>query len=589
MGDKKSNSFLCLLKWAGKDRKWIILSMLLSFISGLCVLVPYISIYNLMDAIFKNSCTKEYIVNNSLIIFISIIIRWTFFAGSGISSHKGAYGALYTVRCMIIDHMSKIPLGALSERSTGDIKTILNEDIEKLELFLAHNLPDMVSYIIGPLVILIYLLTKNILLALISLIPVIMAVSIMIVMFRNTDEMMERANKSISSLNSAIIEYISGMKIIKAYNMGSKSFNKFSNAIKEENDVWNKMSKKMGPPYSIFVIVIECGLVLMIPLGAILYMHGHITTSVLLLFSYVGSSYLTEIRPLQTLTSTFAEVLKAISKTEEILSIPIIEGGTEFPKKHDIKIKDVTFSYDGKINVLENCNLSIEDGEKIALVGLSGAGKSTIVELVSRFYDVDKGEITIGGKNVKEINYEQLLDNIAIVFQRVFLTRDSVFENIRMGSNATYEEVREASKKAQIDDFIMSLPNGYDTSVGGYGSRFSGGQKQRIAIARAILKNSPILILDEATSATDPENQVEIDKAISNLCEGKTVIIVAHRLSVLKTCDKIAIVENNTVSCVGKHDYLKKNNKYYNDIWQDYERARKITYSIKEGEVNANL
>ena len=192
-----------------------------------------------MDAILKNSCTKEYIVNNSLIIFISIIIRWTFFAGSGISSHKGAYGALYTVRCMIIDHMSKIPLGALNERSTGDIKTILNEDIEKLELFLAHNLPDMVSYIIGPLVILIYLLTKNILLALISLIPVIMAVSIMIVMFRNTDEMMERANKSISSLNSAIIEYISGMKIIKAYNMGSKSFNKFSNAIKEENDVWN--------------------------------------------------------------------------------------------------------------------------------------------------------------------------------------------------------------------------------------------------------------------------------------------------------------------------------------------------------------
>ena len=223
----------------------------------------------------------------------------------------------------------------------------------------------------------------------------------------------------------------------------------------------------------------------------------------------------------------------------------------------------------------------------MALVGRSGAGKSTVIELISRFYDVQEGEVLIGGKNVKDINYETLLQNVAIVFQKTFLTRDSVFENIRMGSNATLEEVRVEAKEAQIDDFIMSLPNGYDTKVGSFGSRFSGGEKQRIAIARAILKNAPILILDEATSAADPENQVEIDKAIENLCKGKTVIIVAHRLSALKMCNRIAVVENHTITSVGSHEKVRKENDYYNNAWTDYETARNMTYQLEGGAKNA--
>ena len=220
----------------------------------------------------------------------------------------------------------------------------------------------------------------------------------------------------------------------------------------------------------------------------------------------------------------------------------------------------------------------------MALVGQSGAGKSTLIELISRFYDVQEGEVLIGGKNVKELNYDTILKNVAIVFQKTFLTRDSVLENIRMGSNATLEEVRAAAKEAQIDDFIMSLPDGYDTKVGSFGSRFSGGEKQRIAIARAILKNAPILILDEATSASDPENQMEIDKAIQNLCKGKTVIVVAHRLSALKMCERVAVVENQTITCVGTHEEVRKNNAYYRKAWEDYETARNITYQLEGGE-----
>ena len=583
MEKRYKNSISLLLHWAGKDKYWLYLAILFSVISGLCTMVPYYGIYRLMEAGFQGNLTTNFVIQNALIIAVAMVIRFIFFGSSGVASHKGAYGALFKVRCMVVNHMAKVPLGALNERSTGNIKTVLNEDIEKLELFLAHNLPELVYYMIGPIAVFFYLLTVNIPLALVSLVPLIVAMITMAVLFRNMDEMMGRANKSIMSLNSIMIEYISGMKLIKAYNMGSKSFQKFSSAIQEENEVWTDLSKKMGPPYAVFVVIIECGMLVMVPLGGMFFLNGSITASIFLLFAYVGSLYLTEIRPLQELGSNFAEVLTGVVKVKEILDIPVYESHNAFPVDHSIDLRDVSFSYDGKAMVLEHCNLHIDDGEKIGLVGCSGAGKSTIIELVSRFYDVQSGSVSIGGQNVKDIDYETLLQNVAIVFQKTFLTRDSVFENIRMGSNASLDEVREAAKKAQIDDFIMSLPNGYDTKVGSFGSRFSGGEKQRIAIARAILKNAPILILDEATSAADPENQVEIDKAIENLCKGKTVIIVAHRLGAIKICDRVAVVENHTITCCGTHEEVRKNNAYYRKAWSDYEQARAISYQLEGG------
>lgn len=584
MKQKKKNRVALLLHWAGSHKFWLFLAVLLSLISGLCTMIPYVGIYQLMNAAFSGTCTKELIMQVVVLIAVAVTLRFALFGCSGVASHKGAYGALFKVRCMVADHMAKVPLGALNERRTGDIKTVLNEDIEKLELFLAHNLPDLVCYLVGPVVIFIYLMTVNVPLAFISLIPLVAAILVMGIMFRNTDSLMDRANRSITSLNSVMIEYISGMKLIKAYNMGSKSFQKYSNAIQEENDMWNEMSRRMGPPYAAFVVIIECGMLLMVPFGGMFFLNGSLSASALLLFVYVGSLYLTEIRPLQELGTNFANVLNAVTKTDEILSIPIYEGGVEFPQKHDIELRNVKFSYDGKTNVLEHCSLKIKDGERMALVGQSGAGKSTVIELISRFYDIQEGEVLIGGRNVKELNYDTILKNVAIVFQKTFLTRDTVLENIRMGSNASLEEVRAAAKEAQIDDFIMALPDGYDTKVGSFGSRFSGGEKQRIAIARAILKNSPILILDEATSASDPENQMEIDKAIQNLCKGKTVIVVAHRLSALKTCDRVAVVENHTITCVGTHEEVRQKNAYYRKAWADYEKARNITYQLEGGD-----
>ena len=567
-----------LLKWAGNDKWYLLASVLCAFLSGLFVIGAYIGIYRLMDAVLLGTLTRKVLTDCIVLVTTTTILRMILLGLSGVLSHKGAYNTLFKVRCMIIDHLAKIPLGYINERSTGEIKTILNENIEKLELCLAHNIPELVSYLTGPVVIFAYLMTVNATLALISLIPLVLDIPVMMSVFKKMSDMLPEANVSLEGFNSVMVEYVRGMRLIKAYRMGSKSFKKFTEAIFDGNRAWNKISEKTAPLYAVFILLLESGLLLIVPIGGRLFLRGSISASAFLLFAYIGSLYLTELLPLQQLAGNFAQAFSGITKAKEIFGIPIFEGGDDFPEKYDIELKDVRFSYDGKTNVLENCCLYIRDGEKVAVVGASGAGKSTIAALIARFYDVDCGEVMIGGKNVKNIRYETLLQNISIVFQKTFLTQDSVFDNICMGTNASLTQVREAASKAQIDDFIMSLSDGYDTKVGSYGSRFSGGEKQRIAIARAILKNAPILILDEATSAADPENQMEIDKAIKNLCKGKTVIIIAHRLSVVRMCDRVLVVENNTITDIGTHDELISRNIYYQKSWKSYELSRNITY-----------
>ncbi len=582
MNKVRENPVKLLLEWAGSDKWYLFMSVLCAFLSGLFVIGPYAGIYQLMDTILLGTLTEKVLIDCIVLVTTTTILRMVLLGLSGTLSHKGAYNALFKVRCMIIEHLAKVPLGYVNERSTGEIKTVLNEDIEKLELCLAHNIPEFVSYFTGPVVIFAYLVTVNIPLALISLVPLLLDIPIMMSVFKKMSEVLPEANTSLANFNSVMVEYVRGMRLIKAYRMGSKSFKKFREAILDGNRAWNKISKKTAPLYAVFILLLESGLLLIVPLGGKFFLRGSITASVFLLFAYVGSLYLTELLPLQQLSSNFAQAFSGVTKVKELLALPTLEGGDPCPKTHDIELRDVSFSYDGKLNVLENCSLHIQDGEKIAVVGASGAGKSTVAALIARFYDVDRGEVLIGGKNVKSIQYEALLEHISLVFQKTFLTQDSVFDNIRMGMNASLEQVREAARGAQIDDFIMSLPNGYDTKVGSYGSRFSGGEKQRIAIARAILKNAPILILDEATSAADPENQMEIDKAIRNLCIGKTVIIIAHRLSVVGMCNKVAVVENRTISDFGTHNELLLRNKYYKKIWDDYELTRNITYGKGE-------
>lgn len=583
---KEKKGFALLMQWAGKDRNYIYLSVVLALLASLCGIIPYYVFYKLIDTSVAGTLDAAYALKLAMGLVIFTLVRVTLNGAASLSSHKGAYNTLYEVRCMVTNHMAKMPMGALNERSIGEIKCVMNESIEKLELFLAHNLPELVLYLSGPIVMFIWLFTINHRLALLSIVPLIFVVAVLAAMFSRFFKFMDEINVSSSSLSGTVSEYVSGKRLIKAYNMSVNSFRKYSEAIEGQFSMWKKISKATGPLYAMYVVLLECGILFLVPAGGWLFVNGKITAGVLLIFAFIGTQYLTDIRPLQELSNNLSFALNGVNQVKEILDVPIFEGGSDFPKKHDISLENVTFSYDGKNDVLKNVNLKIKEGERLAVVGASGEGKTTLIQLIARFYDVTSGEVKIGGINVKDIKYEELLKNISVIFQNAFLTRGSIYENIAMGQNATIEDVRAAARAAQIDDFIMSLPQGYETKVGNFGGRFSGGQKQRICIARAILKNAPILILDEATSAADPENQVEIDKAIANLCEGKTVIIVAHRLGITELCDEIAVVEKKSVTDVLPHKELLTKNAYFKKSWEDYTEARNIKYFAKEGDGN---
>ncbi len=579
---KEKKGFALLMEWAEKDKYYIYFSIGLAFISSIMSVIPYLGFYKVIEAVSTGKCNLQFAGKWAVIIFAGMAVKAILAIGSTLLSHKGAYHTLFKVRCMVTEHMAKMPLGAISERSTGEIKYVMNESIEKLELFLAHNLPELVLYLSGPIVMFFYLMSVHVPLALVSIAPILLVGVVMGIMFWKFSKFMGAVNTSSSNLSGAINEYVNGMRLVKAYNMSTHSFKKYASAINAQHKVWGDISRATGPLYAIYVVLLECGILFLVPLGGYLYIQGKVTAGVLLLFAFVGTQYLTDIRPLQELANNLSYVLNGVSQVKEILSEPVFSSGKDFPQKFDIELRDVAFSYEKDINVLEHVNLHIASGERIAFVGESGAGKSTLVQLISRFYDVTKGSIYIGGTNVKEIDYEQLLSNISVVFQQSFLTRGSVYENIAMGDeHATLDRVRTAAKKAQIDDFIMSLPYKYETKVGSYGTRFSGGEKQRICIARAILKNSPILILDEATSAADPENQVEIDKAIEQLCKDKTVIIVAHRLGIVQNCNRVAVVEHKGLGGVGSFQEMLSSNGYFRQAWENYAAARNMQYTLK--------
>ena len=493
-------------------------------------------------------------------------------------SHKGAYRTLFDVRCRVVDHLAHAPLGSLGERSAGQIKTALLDDVERLELFLAHNIPEAFMYLAGPVAAFAFLCSTNAPLALATLIPFAAAVALIGICFKVMGEVMPRAAAALSHMNSVMVEYVSGMRVIKALDMGTASFTRFRDSVDGEFDVWCEISCKTAPAYAAYLVVIECGLLIMVPLGGFMFTTGAVSGSTYLLFAFVGSLYLVEIRLLQEVGSKLAEVASGAARVQELLDMPVFGGGSPFPERSDIELRDVRFSYDASREVVHGVSLHIAQGERLAIVGPSGAGKTTLVELISRFYDPDSGEVLIGGQDVRSIDYDDLLAHVAVVFQKTFLTSGSILENIRMGLDASIEDVRRAARRACIDDFIMTLPDGYDTEMGSLGDRVSGGQRQRIAIARAILKDAPILILDEATSAADPENQLQIDTAIGNLCEGKTVIIIAHRLGVVRGCDRVAVVEDGSVTAVGTHERVLASCPYYAQVWRDYDEARSVSF-----------
>ena len=579
--NRAGNQVVLVLTWAGRHRKHLVAAIVCATLSGLMVAVPYFAVFDLMRAVHEGRCTTRVVAVDAAVLVAGTLLRHTMFGVSNALAHKGAYGALFDVRCRILDRLARAPLGELDERSTGRIKTVLSDDVERLELLLAHNLPEAFMYVSGPVAALVFLLTANVPLALVTLVPAVIAFAVLARLFRIVKDIMPRAMKSLEDMNTVMVEYITGMRVIKALDMGARSFTRFRAAVDEEYEVWGEMSRRTGPGFAAYVVVIEAGLLLMVPLGALMLTRGAIDASTYLLFAFVGSLYLTEIRLLQNFSNKLSQASAGAARVRELLELPAFGSGAPFPEDASIRFDRVSFAYgDGAPRVLRDVSLTVAAGERLAVVGPSGSGKSTLVQLVGRFYDVTEGTVSIGGVDVRDIDYDDLLAHVSVVFQRTFLTSGTIADNIRMGSPAPLDDVRAAARLARADDFITALPRGYDTPIGTLGARLSGGERQRIAIARAILKDAPVLVLDEATSAADPENQALIDEAMDNLCEGRTVIVVAHRLDAVLRCDRIAVVQDGALTRPGTHEDLLARSPYYRAAWDAYNQSRSMSYRI---------
>ena len=566
------NNLKFLLKLSGQHKIKLIISAMFSIISTTLSAIPYLLVYSIILELFNREISYNKIQSLVFIAILFIILGVVARILSGIFSHISAFNILYKIRIDLIEHMSKLNMGFFKKNMTGKLKKIINEDVEKLENFIAHQIPDLSSAFATPLIFLGIMFYFNWQLSLVLFIPIILGILAQSGMFKNYMGKVDHFYKLVAKLNSTIMEYINAMNVMKAFNLTAKSFKDYRDNTQEYADYWIELTELAVPYYSAFLCLVDTGLLFIIPIGGIMLLNGKITISVYILFLLMSTIFLNSLRTLFELSESLSFLLKGMEKIIEIFNEKEQKSGDiSFPEhfSESLKYENVTFAYN-KAKVINNFTLTIRAGTTTALVGPSGSGKTTIGLLAGRFWDIDEGKITIDGTDIKDISYESLMDNISFVFQDTFMLHDTIYENIIMGKNYTREEVENAAKKAQIHDFIMSLPDRYETKIGEGGVKLSGGEKQRISIARAILKNTPIVILDEVTSYSDIENEAKIQSALKTLLKGKTALIIAHRLYTIKNADNIVFMKKGQITEQGTHEELLRNRADYWHLWSLY-------------------
>ena len=566
------NNLKFLLKLSGQHKIKLIISAMFSIISTTLSAIPYLLVYSIILELFNREISYNKIQSLVFIAILFIILGVVARILSGIFSHISAFNILYKIRIDLIEHMSKLNMGFFKKNMTGKLKKIINEDVEKLENFIAHQIPDLSSAFATPLIFLGIMFYFNWQLSLVLFIPIILGILAQSGMFKNYMGKVDHFYKLVAKLNSTIMEYINAMNVMKAFNLTAKSFKDYRDNTQEYADYWIELTELAVPYYSAFLCLVDTGLLFIIPIGGIMLLNGKITISVYILFLLMSTIFLNSLRTLFELSESLSFLLKGMEKIIEIFNEKEQESGDiSFPEhfSESLKYENVTFAYN-KAKVINNFTLTIRAGTTTALVGPSGSGKTTIGLLAGRFWDIEEGKITIDGTDIKDIPYESLMDNISFVFQDTFMLHDTIYENIIMGKNYTREEVENAAKKAQIHDFIMSLPDRYETKIGEGGVKLSGGEKQRISIARAILKNTPIVILDEVTSYSDIENEAKIQSALKTLLKGKTALIIAHRLYTIKNADNIVFMKKGQITEQGTHEELLRNRGDYWHLWSLY-------------------
>jgi ATP-binding cassette subfamily B protein len=522
-----------------------------------------------------------------LIAFASVILRFgTYFLAMSLS-HICAFSIHYDLRSRIASHIAMLPLGFFDRRASGEIKKTMGDDVENVELFIAHYLPDVAAAIVLPICTTALLFWVDTPLTLAALVPVPLAVAMHLGMHRVYRKNVGAFHDNVEKMNNAIVEYVRGMPIIKAFNQTAKSFRRYKNTLAEHLKISQDWNRRSSGYSSFFWVSLDIGLVFILPVGFLLLNDGLISSADMVLFLLLGPGLMEPVGRLIMITGLLDRIGEGIVRIQSILDQRALlePARSAGPQRHMIEFKKVSFAYDQK-NVLEDVSFVLPEGTLTGFVGPSGAGKSTAARLIPRFWDVAQGEILIGGRNIKDISSGELMSSIAFVFQDVYLMNDTVMENIRMGrTTSTDQEVLEAAQNAAAHEFIMELDHGYQTMVGEGGAYLSGGEKQRISIARAILKDAPILILDEATAFTDPGNEARIHGALNALMAGKTVIVIAHRLPTITNADQLLLFDRGRIKASGRHSELL-NDPLYADLWSNCAQAAGWQLAV---EVNSHV
>ena len=555
--------------------------------------IPFWAVYEILLAFINQNVTLNGILIWCLVGAAGYLLRVACHGISTILAHISAYTILEGIRLKIADRLMKAPLGEVMGRRIGYLKNIIMDKVEDLEPPLAHMIPELTSNLLLPVAIFIWMLVIDWRMGLAVLIAPVLAMIPMFFLMRNYNSQYAAYMEANNHVNSIIIEYVEGIEVVKAFNQSTSSYEKFVNAVQSFKEFTLAWFKSTWKSMNLMMAIMPTTLLGVLPVGLLLVQNGSISPAELAMGIILSLSIVGPLMKATTFINEAKSMEYAVEAANELLNLPVLpDSGKIVSIPHnDIALKHVTFSYDGseQNEVLHDVNLELPEESFTALVGPSGGGKSTIARLIARFWDVTGGSITIGGKNVKELSIRQLSELVSFVTQDNFLFNCSLKENIRLGNpNATDEEVYAAAKAACCDEFIVRLDKGYDTPAGDAGKRLSGGEKQRIAIARAILKNAPIVILDEATAFTDPQNEDKIQKSIMALSKGKTLLVIAHRLSTIQNADQIVVLKKGRIVDCGKQEELLKRCPLYADMWKADIGAKNWSVSEKK-EVAAHV
>lgn len=576
-----------LLHLAAPHRWKLLLSCVCAAASSLLTLVPFIIIYLIGMAWMNQTLDVSTIWKLSMYVFASILLRFVFLALSSLLAHVSAYHLLYEIRSLLTDKLGRLPLGFFNHQQTGKLKKIVTDDVERVEQLIAHHFPDFTASIITPMIVFIYLLSVDWRMALVTLLPIPIA---LFVQWRRAqqsgEEDLKKYHHYLERMNGTVMEYVQAMPIIKAFHLTVQSFARYQQSVEDYTQLWQRLSRKKVPSYVLYMALIESGLIFILPISVWFFQQQMLTLPEVFLFLMMGVGLTAPLKQISTFGHTVQNTIQGMNKMLALLDereLPEVKKEEKsIPQNYTIAFKEVSFSFHKKI-VLQDINMTIPEGKVTALVGPSGAGKSTIAQLLARFWDIGKGTLTIGDVPIKQIPQQQLYELVSFVFQDVAILNDTVFANISMGKEDVHKhQLVQAAKAAQAHEFITALPNGYETKIGAGGVHLSGGERQRLAIARALFKDAPILILDEATAYADAENEARIQEGLSRLLQDKTVIVIAHRLSTITDVDQMIVLDDGRVVDKGTHGELLQRCSLYQRLWEAHIEADQWILAGKE-------